>query len=78
MYVDGVMHNNDLDVKSPLLRVTGEGQANLVDETVDYLVNAELVQACEGQSGAAADQLVGVPLPIRAQGSRSGGDSRHP
>ena len=66
---DGVAASDDLDVKSPLLRVNGAGGANLVEETLDYLVKAELVSACQGQAGAAADQLVGVPLPIRARGS---------
>lgn len=68
-FTDGVAASDDLDVKSPLLRVNGAGGANLVDETLDYLVKAELVSACEGQAGAGADQLVGVPLPIRARGT---------
>lgn len=69
---NGIAENNDLDVKSPLLRVTGKGSANLPEDTVDYLVDAELVKACEGQSGASAEKLVGVPLPIRAKGPMSG------
>ncbi|MGR9091864.1 MAG: AsmA family protein, partial [Gammaproteobacteria bacterium] len=68
-FTDGVATSDDLDVKSPLLRVNGAGGANLFEETLDYLVQAELVSACEGQAGAAADQLVGVPLPIRARGT---------
>ena len=68
-FTDGVAASDDLDVKSPLVRVNGAGGANLVEETLDYLVRAELVSACEGQAGAAADQLVGVPLPIRARGT---------
>ncbi len=66
--VDGIANNNDLDVKSPLLRVTGKGSANLGQDTIDYLIKGELVSACEGQGGAGADQLIGIPLPIRAQG----------
>ena len=69
--VDGVATNEDLGVKSPLIRVAGSGKANLPADTIDYLVQAELVTACEGQSGASANQLVGVPLPIRVQGSMS-------
>jgi len=68
VFVDGVATNDDFDVKSPLLRVRGSGSANLRQDTVDYLVNAELVKACTGQSGASADKLVGVPLPIQAKG----------
>lgn len=66
--VDGVASNDDLDIRSPLLRVGGRGKVNLPEDTIDYLVDAELVKACAGQSGASADQLVGVPLPIRARG----------
>ena len=66
--VDGVATNNDLEVKSPLLRVAGNGNVNLPADTVDYLVEAELVKACEGQSGASGDKLVGIQLPIRAKG----------
>jgi AsmA protein len=68
VFVDGVATNDDFDVKSPLLRVRGSGSANLRQDTVDYLVDAELVKACDGQSGASADKLVGVPLPIREKG----------
>jgi AsmA protein len=67
--VNGVVTNEDLNVKSPLLRVQGTGNVDLPQDRIDYLVNAELVAACEGQTGAGAEQLVGVPLPIRAKGA---------
>lgn len=67
MFVDGVATNDDFDVKSPLLRVHSSGSKNLLQDTVDYLVDAELVKACAGQSGASADKLFGVPLPIQAE-----------
>jgi len=66
---DGVVVNEDLELRSPLLRVNGAGKIDLPQDALDYLVRAELVAACKGQGGAGADQLVGVPLPIRASGA---------
>lgn len=66
---NGVVTSDHLDIKSPLIRVTGAGEVNLPEDTVDYLVKAELVKACEGQGGTEANQLIGVSLPIRATGS---------
>ena len=35
--------NEDLSLRSPLLRVAGEGSANLNTEAIDYLVKASVV-----------------------------------
>ena len=68
-FTNGVMVNEDMEIKSPLIRVNGAGKIDLPGDSLDYLTRAELVTACEGQGGAGADRLVGVPLPIRASGS---------
>ena len=39
----GVARNEDLSLRSPLLRVAGEGSANLNTEAIDYLVKASVV-----------------------------------
>jgi AsmA protein len=64
----GVAHNNDLSLKSPLLRVTGEGEADLNHETLDYLVKASLVNTDEGQGGKDRGQLKGLTIPVRVKG----------
>lgn len=64
----GVAHNNDLSLKSPLVRVGGEGEANLKAETLDYLVKASLVNTDEGQGGKDRGQLTGLTVPVRVKG----------
>ncbi len=66
---DGVAHNKDLILKSPLLRVSGEGEINLRNDTLDYLLKADLVGTLKGQGGASADELTNIPAPIRISGS---------
>jgi len=68
---NGVISNPDLSAKSPLLRVDGNGQASLPDETIDYRVKATLVATSQGQGGKAVDDLSGIPLPIHITGTFS-------
>ena len=65
----GVAHNKDLSLRSPLLRVGGEGSANLNTETIDYLVRASVVGTLTGQDGKSLERLRGVTVPIRVAGS---------
>ena len=64
----GVFSSDDLDLQAPLLRVSGKGEADLNREEVDYLVYAKLVGSIEGQKGDAADDLVGLTIPVRIKG----------
>ncbi len=64
----GVFSSNDLDLQAPLLRARGSGSANLVDNTINYLVNAKLVGTAEGQQGKAADELAGLEIPVSIKG----------
>lgn len=66
---DGVVRNEDLEASSPLLRVRGEGEADLNDDSLDYLVNTTVVGTLEGQGGRELDDLQGVTLPIRVSGT---------
>lgn len=65
----GVARNSDLALRSPLLRVSGEGQANLVRETIDYLVKASVVGTLTGQGGKSLDDVRGVTVPVRVGGT---------
>jgi len=65
---DGVAHNEDLEAKSPLLRVTGRGAADLVREVIDYRLTTAVVATGQGQAGPELAELSGVPIPIRVQG----------
>jgi len=65
---NGVFSSNDLNLQAPLLRVGGEGKANLNDNTVDYLVKAKLVGTVAGQDGGGQDELTGLLIPVRIKG----------
>ncbi|WP_018232771.1 AsmA family protein [Thioalkalivibrio thiocyanodenitrificans] len=65
---EGVVTNDDLRASSPLLRVRGQGSADLPGERLDYRVDTTLVATLEGQGGRPLDDLRGVNLPIRIQG----------
>ena len=65
---NGVFSSNDLNLQAPLLRVGGEGKANLNDNTVDYLVKAKLVGTVAGQDGGEQDELKGLLIPVRIKG----------
>jgi len=68
---DGLVKNNDLSIKSPFIRVGGEGQVNLVTETIDYLVKTVITKAEQGQGGAELDALRGLTIPVRVGGTFS-------
>jgi AsmA protein len=66
---NGVIHNNDLKAKSPLLRVDGKGKVSLPAETIDYLVTVKLVGSLEGQSGKELEELRGIAIPVQVGGT---------
>ncbi len=66
---NGVIRNDDLAAKSPLLRVSGSGSADLTSERIDYRARAALVGTLEGQGGAERDALRGVTVPVRIGGT---------
>jgi AsmA protein len=65
---NGVFNSNDLNLQAPLLRVGGEGKADLNDNTIDYLVKAKLVGTVAGQEGGEADELKGLLIPVSIKG----------
>jgi AsmA protein len=65
----GVISNQDLSAKSPLLRLGGKGTVDLASNRIDYVATVKLVASLQGQGGAAADQLKGVPIPVRIKGA---------
>jgi len=64
----GVARNNDLSMKSPLLRVGGEGEINIGADTLNYLVKASIVGTSKGQGGRETDDLRGLTIPVRVSG----------
>ncbi len=66
--VNGVLHD-DLSGQSPYFRVSGNGQADLVHKTIDYLAKPTIVKSPAGQGGLA--NLVGLTVPIQVGGTFS-------
>jgi len=65
---EGKVRNKDLAAKSPLLRIGGVGEVDLVREEVDYLLTATVVETRTGQGGKELDDLAGIPIPVRISG----------
>jgi AsmA protein len=64
----GVISNQDLTAKSPLLRVAGKGTVNLPQESLNYRLKATLVGTSKGQGGKELSKLKGLPIPIKIKG----------
>ncbi|MFH1045188.1 MAG: AsmA-like C-terminal region-containing protein, partial [Pseudomonadota bacterium] len=65
---NGVAHNNDLAGKSPLLRLGGEGDIDIGNESLNYLIKATVVAAVAGQGGKELAELKGVTVPVKLSG----------
>jgi AsmA protein len=65
---NGVAHNEDLDVKSPLFRISGKGDIDIGNSTIDYVTNATVVASTKGQGGADLAQLSGLTVPVHLVG----------
>ncbi len=63
---NGVVKNNDLAMKAPLMRLSGAGQVNLPARTVNYRLNPEIVQTIQGQGGK---DKTGLKVPVIVDGS---------
>jgi len=66
---DGLVLNDDLSAKSPLLRIAGKGNVHLVKETIDYRVEAAVVGSLEGQGGKEITEMKGLTVPIKISGT---------
>jgi AsmA protein len=65
---NGVAHNQDLDVKAPLIRVTGAGDIDIGSSSLDYVAKAAVVATTKGQGGAGLEQLSGITVPVKLSG----------
>ena len=63
---NGIVRNDDLLMRNPLLRVTGAGTADAPKRTVNYRIEPKAVASLEGQ-GAASDAK-GVAVPVIVEG----------
>lgn len=65
---NGVARNDDLSIKSPLVRVGGSGEINLGADRLDYLAKTTVVSTLKGQGGPELESLKGLTVPVRLTG----------
>ncbi len=65
---DGVARSNDLDIKSPFLRLGGEGAIDIGRNRIDYLARATVVTTSKGQGGDELAALKGLTVPVELSG----------
>lgn len=66
---EGVARNTDLALKSPFLRVGGDGQVDIGKGRIDYTVRATVAETSKGQDGADLAVLKGLTIPVRLTGA---------
>lgn len=65
---NGIAHNEDLTIKSPLVRVSGSGDINIGEDRLDYLARTTVVATLQGQGGPELQALKGLTVPVRLSG----------
>lgn len=64
----GIARNDDLFMASPLLRVTGQGEVDLVKKQLDYHIKPKLVGSMQGQGGDTLTVRKGLSVPLHIRG----------
>lgn len=65
---DGLARSSDLDVKSPFLRLGGDGAVDIGRGMIDYTARATVTSTPAGQDGAELAALKGLTVPVRLTG----------
>ena len=68
---NGVAHNEDLSMKAPLFRITGSGDIDIANETLNYVAKPTVVNTLKGQGGADLSEMNGLTIPIKLTGTFS-------
>jgi AsmA protein len=63
---NGILKNNDLAMKAPLMRLSGDGQINLPARTINYRLKPQIVETIQGQGGKEKE---GIMVPVIVEGS---------
>jgi AsmA protein len=66
--IDGVARNHDLDLRSPFLRLGGEGAIDIGHGRIDYLARTTVTASAKGQGSADLAALKGLTVPVRLSG----------
>jgi AsmA protein len=66
---NGVAHNEDLSMKAPLFRITGNGDIDIANESLNYTAKPTIVNSLKGQGGKDLDDLNGLTVPVKLSGT---------
>ncbi|RZU99365.1 AsmA family protein [Spiribacter vilamensis] len=66
---DGIARTDDIAMDSPVLRIRGDGQTDLVEQTLALSLNVDVVGSLQGQGGQPPEELRGVSIPLRIEGN---------
>lgn len=66
---NGVAHNEDLNIKAPILRIAGNGDIDIANQTINYLAKPTIINSLKGQSGADLSLLNGLTIPVKVTGT---------
>lgn len=64
----GVASSDDLDLKSPFLRIGGAGRLDIGRGQLDYTARATVIGSPAGQGGAERHALTGLTVPVHLSG----------
>ena len=65
---EGVARSSDLDMKSPFIRLGGDGAIDIGKGRIDYTARATVTSNAAGQGGADLAALKGLTVPVRLTG----------
>jgi AsmA protein len=68
---NGVINNQDLAAMSPLLRINGAGDVDIVKESINYGLKVAVVGTSKGQDGKSLEDLKGLTIPVKISGTFS-------
>jgi len=65
---NGIAHSDDLDLRSPLLRVAGSGDVDLARQRLDYAARVTLPESSSAGDPAGLAALRGLAVPVHLSG----------
>jgi hypothetical protein len=69
--VDGVLGSDNLKAEIPYLSLGGKGGVNLVERTLNYQLNAQVLKTADNATGSQLQSLIGSVIPLTIKGPMS-------
>ncbi len=66
---NGLVTDREISAMSPFMRVQGEGNAHIAEETLDLVVKTKIVNTSKGQGGEGLEDLAGLTIPVKIKGT---------